>query len=235
MELVETLNLPQIPKQRIPVKAIVEQLQLSGSDKKLLETHISSIHLISLLNEQTAKIRSYVDENYSFQAIYVFEIVLKQNDSITLLSQLIHSAFPESTLLFMKNNNVNYISGASKRINKLDPNKTVIEELVYAEYVNSLSNEFKNVSGFNLKEYYTNIINYIYKLKIYKIVNFFPQGNHDYREMIKQYDSLNADVNRLKEEYKNARMKAEKLRIDDELYDKELELKNLIKRLKGAK
>lgn len=35
------LNLPQIPKQRIPVKAIVDQLQLSGSDKKLLETHLS--------------------------------------------------------------------------------------------------------------------------------------------------------------------------------------------------
>lgn len=43
-------------------------------------------------------------------------------------------------------------------------------------------------------------------------------------------NKLFADINRLKEEYKKSSMKLEKMRIDDELYDKEMELKQLVKK-----
>lgn len=234
MEIVDILKLPKIQRQRIPVKTLAEQLQPTSSDKKLLEQHIESMYLISLLNEQTIRIRSYVDENYSFQAIYVFEVNLKKEDSLTQLSQLIHSAFPESSLLVLKKGDNHYLSGAIKRINKNDIKKTVIEDLVYTKIKDIQDVNIIDLQGYNLKEYYTAIFEYIYKLKVCLITNVFPKGNHNYKEVLKKYDALVANINRLKEEYKKATMRAEKLRIDDELFDQEIELKQLIKKLKGG-
>ena len=83
MELLDKLHIPLCPPQRIPVKTLVEQLQPTPVDKKVIESHIASMKLVSLLNEQTIRIRPYKDEDYSYQAIYVFLIELKKDDSIT--------------------------------------------------------------------------------------------------------------------------------------------------------
>lgn len=74
MELLEKLHIPLCPPQRIPVKTLVEQLQPTPTDKKIIESHIASMKLVSLLNEQTIRIRPYKDEDCSYQAIYVFLI-----------------------------------------------------------------------------------------------------------------------------------------------------------------
>ena len=113
MELVDRLNIPLCQKTRIPVKTLVEQLQAEPSQKKLLETHVASIYLVSLLNEQTIRIRAYRDDNYSFMAIYVLQIELKEIDQLSDLCELIHSAFPESTLLLLKYKDKEYLSSAS--------------------------------------------------------------------------------------------------------------------------
>lgn len=78
MDLLKKLNIPLCQPQRIPVKTLIEQLQPSSVDKKLIESHIASMNLISILNEQTIRIRSYKDDNYSYQSIYVFMIELKK-------------------------------------------------------------------------------------------------------------------------------------------------------------
>lgn len=54
----------------------------------------------------------------------------------------------------------------------------------------------------------------------------------DFKSILKKYEQLNTDINRLKNEYKKASMKSDKMRIDDELYDKEMEIKTLINLLK---
>ena len=84
MELIERLNIPPCQKTRVPVKTLEDHIEATSIQKKLLESHVSSINLISILNEQTIRIRSYKDNNYSFMVIYVFEVDLKRNDQIQL-------------------------------------------------------------------------------------------------------------------------------------------------------
>ena len=67
------------------------------------------------MSEQTIRIRAYKDEDYSFQAIYVFDIQLKTDTELTEFTELLHSAFPESTLFIMRYMDIVYLSGASKR------------------------------------------------------------------------------------------------------------------------
>lgn len=236
MNLLENLNIPLCQPQRIPVKTLVQQLQPTPNDKKILESHIASMRLVSVLNEQTIRIRSFKDEDFSYQAIYMFYIELKKDDKITSLSEIIHSAFPEPTILVFNRLETNYISLATKRINKIEQDKTVIEDVLVTRILtNAASTQLtlENITGSNLKEYYSNIMVWLYKLKVLQITKVYPQKDLDFKPLLKKYEQINANVNRLKEEYKKVSMKSDKMRIDDELYDKEMELKETIKTLKG--
>lgn len=235
MELLERLEIPLCQPQRIPVKTLVAQLQPGSADKKILETHIASMKLVSILNEQTIRVRSYKDDEYSYQSIYAFYIELKKDDSITALSNLIHSAFPEPTILIYQKDNTNYISLAEKRINKVEKDKTVVEEVVLCKISESATDgqiSLKSKSGKDLKEYYSNIVTWLYKLKMLSITNVYPEKDMDFKLLLNQYERLTTEIKKYKEEYKKASMMSEKMRIDDEMYDKEMKLKQLMKRLK---
>lgn len=106
MSLLESLHIPVLDKQRVPVKTLVEQLEPTPDNKRLIESHVSSIYLVSLLNEQTIHYRSYKDDEYSYQVIYVLQIALKRSDQLTDLTTQLHSAFPEPTILLINSNNL---------------------------------------------------------------------------------------------------------------------------------
>lgn len=234
MNLLEKLNVPLCQAQRIPVKTLVQQLQTTPNDKKLLESHIGSMKLVSILNEQTVRIRPYKDDDFSYQVIYVFYIELKKDDKITYLSEIIHSAFPEPTVMMFNIMEINYISLATKRINRVEQGKTVIEDVLVSKISKEASDEqlsLSNIKGSNLREYYLNMVQWLYKLKVLNITKVYPGKDMNFKLILKQYDKLSADINKLMEKYKRASMKSDKMRIDDELYDKEMELKLIIKQL----
>ena len=52
---------------------------------------------------------------------------------------------------------------------------------------------------------------------------------------IKQYEDLAVVIKQLKQSYNQASMMAEKIKIDNDLYDKEIELNNLKKNIRGEK
>ena len=236
MEWMKQLHIPLCHPQRIPIKMLIDQLDISSSDKRIVEKHVASIKLVSILDENTIRIRTYKNESYSYQSIYVLYIELKIDNSLIALSNLIHSAFPEPTILIYKYKDLSYISTANKRINKIDTEKSVIEEIVLVSISQTIDAMYLNLEGLtgsNLKEYYKNLVNWVYKLKVVQILGFFPQVDINFRSLTKEYDNLAQDINKLKEQYKTASMLAEKLKIDDEIFDKESIQKSIISKLKG--
>lgn len=235
MSLLENLHIPTLSKQRVPVKTLIEQLQPTPENKRLIESHVASIYLVSLLNEQTIRYRAYKDDDYSYQAIYVLQITLKKNDQLTDLTSQLHSAFPEPTLLLLEHGDKEWISFAPKRINKLDQTKTVLEDNVVQEIKSNFIQylNLEQIKAVDLKDYYTKVIQLIYKLGVLDLVNIYPNTNLDYKSIIKEYQQLQININNLKEQYKRASMKSEKMDIDDQIYDEEQKQKKLIKQLKG--
>ena len=235
MTLLEQLHIPTLNKQRVPVKTLIEQLQPSSENKRLIESHVASIYLVALLNEQTICFRAYKDENYSYQAIYVLEVTLKKSDQLTDVCAQLHSAFPEPTLLLLKYMDKEWISGAPKHINKLDETKSVLDDIV-VQQINDHSNNYLNLSTLSasdLRQYYLKIVQIIYKLGVLELINVYPELDLDYKAIIKEYQQNNANINNLKEQYKKASMKSEKMDIDDQIYDEEQKQEKLIKKLKG--
>lgn len=235
MSLLDSLHIPTLPKQRVPVKTLIEQLQPTPENKRLIESHIASIYLVSLLNEQTIRYRSYKDDDYSYQAIYVLQIALKKDNQLTDVANQLHAAFPEPTILLLEHGDKEWISVAPKRINKLDPTKTVLEDNVVQEiktvFIQYLSLE--QIKAIDLKDYYLKVIQIVYKLGVLDLVNIYPNTNLDYKAIIKEYQQLQININNFKEQYKRASMKSEKMDIDDQIYDEEQKQKKLIKQLKG--
>ena len=141
MSLLDSLNIPTLPPQRVPLKTLIEQLQPSSDNKRLIMNAVGRIDLVSLLNDQTIHIRPYKDDEYSYQAIYVLQITLKKEERLTDLSIQLHSAFPEPTILLFNLREKEWISVAPKRINKLDQTRTVIDDII-VQQLNSEANEF---------------------------------------------------------------------------------------------
>ena len=233
MSLLEKLEIPTLQKQRIPVKTLIEQLQPTPENKRLIESHVGSIYLVSLLNQQTIHFRPYKDEDYSYQAIYVLQITLKKPDQLTDVSIQLHSAFPEPTLLLLDYGENEWMSAAPKHINKLDATKTVLDDVVVQQVDNKLDISLKHLSATDLKDYYTQIVQLVYKIGVYNVIHIFPTRNLDYKNVIKECQQITSNINILKEQYKKATMKSEKMNIDDQIYDEEMKQKQLTKKLKG--
>ena len=232
MDFITELKMPLCQRTRIPVKTLIEQIGGDSRSKKIIEKHVASINLVSLLNEQTIRIRSYKDDDYSFQVIYVLDIALKECDQMTGLTELIHSAFPESTILLMGYRDDTYVSGALKRINKNDNSKTVIEDSVWVKLPDELNMDVPSTR--NLKEYYEFILRLLYRIKAQNVTGIFPCEDGEFKPLIKQYELLSSQISKLKDEYSSASMRNEKMRIDNELYRKEQELDNLKYEISGG-
>lgn len=233
--ILDSLKIPILKPQRVPIKTLLEQLQPTADNKKLITERVNKIELVSLLNNQIIHIRPYKDDEYSYQAIYVLQIVLKGKDKLIELSSQLHSAFPEPTILIYQYIDTEWISVAPKRINKLDENKTVIEDVTVQEIKNDAHQhlDLSTLSAVNLREYYLSVVDRIYRIGVYSLTGLFPRNNIDCKYFIKEYQRINARINSLKEQYKKASMKSEKMEIDDEIYDEEQNQKKLMRSIKG--
>lgn len=236
MTIIESLKIPAINKQRVPVKMLIDQLQPTPVNKRLIESHVASIYLVSLLNEQTIHYRAYKDEEYSYQAIYVLQVTLKKDDQLTDLSVQLHSAFPEPTILLMEYaSDKEWISAAPKRINRVDTTKTVLDD-IFVQKIDGEAYKYvdlSKLSAINLKEYYMKVVQLLYRIAVYSIINIYPEVDLDFKTVIKEYQQCSSNISCLKEQYKKSAMKAEQLDIDDQIYDEEMKQNQLIKKLRG--
>ena len=235
MSVLDSLNIPTIPPQRVPIKTLVEQLQPSPDNRRLIMDAVGRIDLVSLLNDQTIHIRPYKDDEYSYQAIYVLQIALKKEERLTDLSIQLHSAFPEPTILLLNHGEKEWVSVVLKRINKLDQTRTVIDDIV-VQQLNSETNQyvnFNNITAIDLKDYYLKIVQLVYKIGVYNVIHVFPKKYMDYKSVIKEYQQITVNISNLKNQYKKATMKSEKMKIDDQIYDEEIKQKRILKELKG--
>lgn len=235
MTVVEALKIPLIEKQRVPVAQIVRQLEATGKDKRLLESHIKEMKLVSALDENTIRIRPFNDDEHLFNVIYVFEVELKINDQHRELSELIHSVFPEPVLINYIYSDKNYLSVAEKRISKKDNSKMVIKDIYESEIATVDDYELLDFSIFkanNLKDYYGNIVTLINQLRVKSIIGILPKEDIDFKGTVKEYESLTTQISKLQEDYNKETMMSKKMRIDDQMFNKEKELKSLIRRIR---
>ena len=218
MSWIEALNLPKscLIQKRIPLKKLAEHCTFK--QKQLIERVISSVALVALIDEETSRIRAYVDAYENYQAFFILEIASKQFPLSSELHGLLHGMFPNPTILYSIYENRIQLSSALKRINLNNAEQTIVEEVyispsltINEEFINYIGQiNYQRVKVANLKEYYSK---YSQIIQLSQII-----------EDMSQYPSINVDVELLQKLVKDIKNIQDSIKPNEEEYRKEKSL-----------
>lgn len=224
MMLEQILNFPlKSLNKRIPKKELLENLKLNSNQKKYLK-EIEKITFLYLLNKDTITIPTFVDEIYDYSSILVLEVTLNSDKHIKQLSSILQ-LIPQNLMIFFVNEDKITLSLASKRINKNDPTKMVIEK----EYIFTFENkklleklDFNKAPKTNLFVFYKYYIDLIvsFELSKYSI-------NESDESVLEKIKNIENKINSLKKELKKAESMSEKVEINMKLHNLKEELGKL--------
>jgi len=224
MMVEEILNFPlKILNKRIPKKEVLENLNLNSAQKKYLK-EIEKISLLYLLNKDTTTIPPFVDEIYDYSSILVLEVILNSDKHIKQLSS-IFQLIPQNLMIFFIYDDKIILSLASKRINKNDPTKMVIEkEYIFTfEDKNLLEKlDFNKAPKTNLFMFYKYYIDLVVSFELLKYS--INETDESILEKIKEIESK---INLLKKELKTTVNLNEKVEINMKIYKLKEELNKL--------
>lgn len=224
--LLEYINIPKSgkTKQRIPIKEVVGQLGVSMKDKRILTEDIKAIYLVGVLNEQTLRLSSFKNEEYIYETIYVINVDLNNVKHLFNLNEKMHQAFPNPIIAIYHIAEKYMISLALKRINKLDNEKSVIENIYSSNVFEFDDNHvrFKNclnmheIKSKNLKEFYELYVDLVYSERIIDLLGYYPNTipkTLHLKEVLDEIVKNSSRVNSLNEEYKTTSIMSKKMDI----------------------
>ncbi|HCG5283683.1 TPA: DUF4391 domain-containing protein [Vibrio parahaemolyticus] len=165
---------------RITKKMILENNDLSSSDKKLVNEVVQSVEWVNTLKRETLNIPTYVTEMVEYTEVAVLKVTLKDDDSnlgkLKNTAKLFHTLIPYPVILMIELDGQLAISLADKRINQSDSSKLVIEHYYNSQWFSVVGlkrnekeflNDFtlKNVSNVNYYELYQDFISMLLALE----------------------------------------------------------------------
>ena len=229
---------------RITKKMILENNDLSSSDKKLVNDVIQSVEWLNTLKPETLNIPTYLTETVEYIEVAVLKINLKADTTnrgkLKSTAKLFHTLIPYPVILLLELNGELAISLADKRINQADSSKLVIEFFYNSQWFNVGSlkdneNEFlndfslKNVSSVNYYELYQDFIAKLIALETsYISYSYRKNGCTDSERCLSQASKVDTFDEPLFTDMSNE----EKTRLLKELASLEGELNNIRNKLK---
>lgn len=221
---------------RITKKMILENNDLSSSDKKLVNDVIQSVEWLNALKPETLNIPTYITEIVEYIEIAVLKVGLKADATnrgkLKSTAKLFHTLIPYPVILLLELNGDVAISLADKCINQADSSKLIIKHFYTTHWFNSVNlknneNEFlndfsmKNVSSINLYEAYQNQVSMIINLEISHLSQTYtPLIKYKVNDYLLSH-SFGKTVN------------SNRKNILNKIKDLELELNTIKKKIKG--
>ncbi|TXU04654.1 DUF4391 domain-containing protein [Enterobacter hormaechei] len=229
---------------RITKKMILDNNDLSSSEKKLVNDVIHSVEWLNTLKPETLNIPTYVSETVEYIEVAVLKVILKADTTnsgkLKSTAKLFHTLIPYPVILLFELNGELAISLADKRINQADCSKLVIEfyyntqwfkigflKVNEKEFLNDFS--LKNVSSVNYYELYQDFIAKLIALETSYISNGYRKnGCTNYERRSLQANNIDAIDQLLFTEMSNE----EKTRLLKQLASLEGELMNIRNKLR---
>lgn len=234
---------------RITKKMILENNDLSSSDKKLVNDVIHFVEWVNTLKPETLNIPTYVTETVEYIEVAVLKVSLKDQPTnqgklkhslIKKVAKLFHTLIPYPVILLLELTGEVAICLSDKRINQADSSKLVIEHVYNSQWFNigtlkDNENEFlndfslNNVSRVNYYELYQDFISKLIALETSYISGDYRNNDIANSGLLSSHKS---PVDKYKEQLFQDRSNEEKTRLLRELGSLEGELSNIRNRLK---
>lgn len=167
----QQLGLPEkaLLQARIYKKQLLENADLTISDRKWINEEIESIEWRYTLKPATVAIPKYEDTEREYIEIALLHITLKANTHIKRLSEVVQRAIPYPLIVVFEHADSLLISLADKRINRSDSSKLTAEQFfesgwfdenlvnqneVYASFLDSLRFNQTGINQLALQDLY---------------------------------------------------------------------------------
>lgn len=169
----QQLDLPEkaLLQARIYKKQLLENADLTISDRKWINEDIESIEWRYTLKPATVAIPKYEDAEREYIEIALLHITLKANTHVKRLSEVVQRAIPYPLIVVFEHADSLLISLADKRIHRSDSSKLTVEQFfesgwlnenlvnqteIYAHFLDSL--RFNQLALQDLYAFYQSII-----------------------------------------------------------------------------
>lgn len=211
-------------------KLFYENANLSTTDKTLFTDTIDKINWVYCLKPETINISDFKDEERDYPEIEVIEVILRKNNKINRIAEIIMRTIPYPMLLIFKLEDKLQFYVAHQRINQNDKSKNRLEEIITTEWLENDSSLFaklniKTMRFINLYSLYSDIVDII---SLYKVSNIIgenaPISGAEARTLFTQIEEIDKQINGLR-----AKLKKESQ------FNRKIELNIEIKKLRNLK
>ncbi len=259
--LIKGLEMPQACQINKPLykKMFQEHATLDVKDKKALKDDVLRIRWLFTLKPATASIAPYEDEIYDYSELAYLQVELNNLKNAERIAHFINRAIPYPVVIFFlliesqeaaDENAITVkqqliISTADKRINKVDKDKWVIEELLLSPRVclsdsQQVSEAFLNSLVFgclphsNLYSFYQGLITRIQALQAAQISGRFHLASGEVAQQqanqLNRYRSIENDIKKLRAQIKQAEF-SQQVVLNAQIKQQEQRLKQIAETL----
>lgn len=239
--ILETLNIPATCKigRKLFKKQFIENFSLSASEKKILSSDIESITLEYLLNKDKINIAPLVDDEKDYSEFAFVRVELLETKRLKQISNIIQN-IPYLLIVFFEYEEKLCVGASTKRVNKNDSSKLVVEESFFTEWIdvtnmNSLESEF--ISSLSLQNHpFTDFFSF-YNSYLDKIIAFNASkytgdlsSSDDTKELLEKIKDVEAHINDRVSRIKKETSLKDKVNMNIELK----KLNDELKKIKGS-
>lgn len=191
-------------KSRIAFNQIFKAFSLTVKEQKEISNNVDKIYLIGEINSRNCNYYSVNNDEYVYETIQYIYIELNKKDKIDWLDEIFHRMFPNPIIIIYSINGELSVSTSLKRLNKVENNKIVIENIYNTtfniqDYFYGKIKEIMNSKKItDLFELYKQIDDIIYLQMLYQTTNKFV-----YNISIERIKKLYVEIEELNKENRN--------------------------------
>lgn len=242
-DLYKKLNIPENcrMKSRVALSQIYQVGDFKTSEQKAISRVISKIYLIAEINGINFNIKGFKDDNYIYETIQFVYVELLRINEMEWVDELLHKLFPNPVVLVYSFKEDIAISIGLKRLNKVENNKTVIQDIsntlftIDDGFYTSFSNIIKESKNSDLFTLYQKLYKIVFMQKIYDLIGS-KQSNLDFTEVKNLYNEirlLEKENEQYNVQFKAERNESKKMELFMKIKKNEIKIKENIDKIGG--
>ena len=191
-------------KSRIAFNQLFKAFSLTTKEQKEISNNVDKIYLIGEVNSRNCNYQLVNNDEYIYETIQYIYIELNKKDNIEWLDEVFHRLFPNPIIAIYSMDEELAYSTSLKRLNKVENNKVVIENIYNTTFnvqeyfyskIKEIMNNRKIVDLFHL---YKHIDDIVYLQMLYQTTNKF-----EYSISIEKIKKLYIEIEELNKENRN--------------------------------
>lgn len=191
---------------RIPKTVLVRQAKLTKAEQRILD-HVGLLSHFATVQKSTTRIPPVVDADHDIQSVLFLRCELVHGSAYAETARLVHSCFPNPTVILFDIENKACVSAASTRRSLSEQGATVIDRIkntgafdlrdsLYAPFLAAL--DFRSLPQSDLLSYLDGIIWDIRLAQTSKTLGFYPSfkgSDHSHVErLLDEWEDLSGET-----------------------------------------